>query len=58
MKYLAPKAATDEAKAQAMALAWEQIRRYEKADNVKHLSKLTRIAALFVGLKLEKLEMD
>ena len=58
VKYLAPKVATDEAKAQAMALAWEQIRRYEKADNVKHLSKLTRIAALFVGLKLEKLEMD
>ncbi len=58
VKYLTPKAATEEAKAQAMALAWEQIRRYEKADNVKPLSKLTRIAALFVGLKLEKLEID
>ena len=58
VKYLAPKAATDEAKAEALAQAWEQIRRYEKADNVKCLPKLTRIVALFVGLKLETLEIE
>ncbi len=57
VKYLAPKAATNEAKAKALAQAWEQIHRYEKADNVKCLPKLTRIAALFVGLKLETLDI-
>ncbi len=40
-----------------MAQAWEQISRCEKADHVKNLPKLTRIAALFVGLKLETLEI-
>ncbi len=58
VKYLAPKAATDEAKAQALSQAWEQIRRYEKADNVKRLPKVKRIVALFVGLKLESLEIE
>ncbi len=57
VKYLAPKAATDEAKAEALSQAWEQIRRYEKADNVKRLPKVKRIVALFVGLKLETLEI-
>ncbi len=57
VKHLTPEAATDEAKAQAMALAWEQISRCEQADPVKNLPKLTRIAALFVGLKLETLEI-
>ncbi len=57
VKYLTPKAATDEAKTQAMTQAWEQIHRYEKADNVKQLPKLTSVAALFVGLKLDTLEV-
>ena len=57
VKYLAPKAATDEAKAEALSQAWEQIRRYEKADNVKSLPKVKRIVTLFVGLKLETLEV-
>ena len=57
VKYLSPKTATDEARAAALSQAWEQIRRYEQADNVKRLTKLTRIAALFVGLKLEALEI-
>ena len=57
VKYLAPKASMDEAKAEILAQAWEQIRRYEKADNVKALPKLTRIVALFVGLRLETLEI-
>ncbi len=58
VKYLAPKAATDEAKEGALSQAWEQIRRYEKADNVKGIPKLARIVALFVGLKLETLEIE
>ncbi len=58
VKYLAPKAATDGAKAEALSQAWEQIRRYEKADNVKCLPKVKRIVALFVGLKLETLEIE
>ncbi len=58
VKYLAPKAATDEAKAEVLAQAWEQIHRYERADNVKCLPKLMRIVALFVGLKLETLEIQ
>ena len=58
VKYLTPKAATDKAKEQALAQAREQISRYEKADNVKSHRKLTRIVALFVGLKLERLEIS
>ncbi len=58
VKYLAPKAATGEAVANALDQAWGQIRRYEKADNVRCLPKLTRIVALFVGLELEILEIE
>ena len=58
VKYLAPKAATDKAKAAAISQAWEQLHRYEKADNVRRLPKLTRIAALFVGLRLATLEIE
>ena len=57
VKYLPPKAASTEAKAEALVKAREQISRYEKADNVKSLPKLKRIVALFVGLKLETLEI-
>ncbi len=57
VKYLSTKAATGEAKAQALVKAREQISRYEKADNVKCLPKVKRIVALFVGLKLDTLEI-
>ena len=57
VKYLSPKRATESAKAEALAGAKEQIRRYEQGDNIKHLTKLKRIVALFVGLKLEKLDI-
>ncbi len=57
VKYLAPKNATDKAKAEAMAEARAQIDRYEQSDVVKHLAKWKRIVALFVGLKLETLEI-
>ena len=57
VKYLANKAATNEAVCEALTQAREQIRRYESGDNVKPLPKVKRIAALFVGLRLEKLEI-
>lgn len=57
VKYLSPKKATESAKAEALADAKEQIRRYEQGDNIKNLTKLKRIVALFVGLKLEKLDI-
>ena len=57
VKYLSPKEATEAAKATALSEAKAQIRRYEQGNNVKHLAKLKRIAALFVGLKLETLEV-
>ena len=57
VKYLAPKNATDKVKADVMSQARAQIARYEQADGVKHLAKRKRIVALFVGLKLEMLEI-
>ena len=57
VKCLPPKAASTEVKAEALVKAREQISRYEKADNVKCWPKVKRIVALFVGLKLETLEI-
>ena len=57
VKYLSPKEATEAVKATALSEAKAQIRRYEQGNNVKHLAKLKRIAVLFVGLKLETLEV-
>lgn len=57
VKCLLPKAASTDAKAEALAKAREQIARCEKADNVKCWPKVKRIVALFVGLKLETLEI-
>ncbi len=37
--------------------AWEQIRRHKTTDRVRQLPKLTRVAALFVGPKLDTLEI-
>ncbi len=58
LKYLSPKAATDEAKEEALTRAKAQIERYEQSDLIKPLSPLKRIVALFVGLQLAKLEID
>lgn len=57
VKYLSPKNATDQAKSDAIVEAKSQISRYEKADDLKRLPNLKRIVVLFVGLKLEMLEI-
>ena len=57
VKYLSPKNATDQAKSDAIVEAKSQINRYEKADDLKRLPNLKRIVVLFVGLKLEVLEI-
>lgn len=57
VKYLSPKNATDQAKSDAIVEAKSQISRYEKADDLKRLPNLKRIVVLFVGLKLEVLEI-
>ncbi len=57
VKYLPQKEATTEAREKALSQARSQISRYEKGDNVKRLPQLKRIVALFVGLKLETLEV-
>ena len=57
VKYLSRKEATSLAKEKALLQARLQISRYEQGDNVKNLPQLKRIVALFVGLKLETLEV-
>ena len=46
-----------EAREKAILDARAQISRYEQGENVKCLPQLKRIIALFVGLKLETLEI-
>ena len=57
VKYLPAQEATPKAKAKVLSQARAQIARYEQGDNVKRLTCLKRIVALFVGLKLETLEI-
>ena len=57
VKYLPAKDATPEARARLISEARAQISRYEAGDNVKRLPRVKRIVALFVGLKLETLEV-
>ena len=57
VKYLPLKNDSHEARAKALSEARAQISRYEQGDNVKCLPQLKRIIALFVGLKLETLEI-
>ena len=57
VKYLPLKDDSPEARAKALSDARAQISRYEQGDNVKRLPQLKRIIALFVGLKLETLEI-
>ena len=57
VKYLPMKDDSPEAREKAISDARAQISRYEQGDNVKCLPQLKRIIALFVGLKLETLEI-
>ena len=57
VKYLPLKNDSPEARKKALLDARTQMSRYEEGDNVKCLPQLKRIIALFVGLKLETLEI-
>ena len=57
VKYLRMKDDSPEAREKAISDARAQISRYEQGENVKCLPQLKRIIALFVGLKLETLEI-
>ncbi len=57
VKYLTMKDDSPEAREKALSDARAQISRYEQGDNVKRLPQLKRLIALFVGLKLETLEI-
>ncbi len=57
VKYLPLKDDSPEARKKALSAARAQISRYEQGDNVQCLPQLKRILALFVGVKLETLEI-
>ncbi len=57
VKYLPMKDDSPEARERVLSDARAQISRYEQGANVKCLPQLKRIVALFVGLKLETLEI-
>ncbi len=57
VKHLPLKDDSPEARKKALSAARAQISRYEQGDNVKRLPQIKRIIALFVGLKLETLEI-